>query len=71
MANPILIGGLIVGGGVAAWRLARRHRKTLRAIAERFNPPRRKAPAEPIRLEPDPTTGVYRPVADSERPRAD
>lgn len=62
MANPLLIGGLVVGGTLAAWQLARRHHRRLRTMIERITLPRQDGSGQPVRLEQDPVTGVYRPA---------
>lgn len=68
MANPLLIGGLAVAGAVAAWRLAQHTRRRLRTVVERITLPRNGESDQPIPLEQDAATGIYRPVTSRERP---
>lgn len=63
MPNPLLIGGLLVGGTLAAWRLARRHQRRLRTIVERITLPKEDGHDRPVPLEQDPATGIYRPAS--------
>ena len=66
MANPLLIGGLVIGGTMAAWRLTRNHRRRLRAMLESLAHAEAEAePERPIPLKRDPATGIYRPVDDT------
>lgn len=61
MPHPLIIGGLIVGGAYAAWRLvserSRMRRLMRRLVRETGDPDDR--PAVP--LERDPDSGVFRP----------
>lgn len=70
MANPLLVGGLVVAGALAAWRLARRYRGRLRAVVGSITLPRHAETGRPVPLEQDPATGIYRP-AEHGRPRRD
>ncbi len=70
MANPLIIGGLVIGGAVAAWRIVRRERARLRSIAEKIALAGERRQPAPVRLEKDPETGVYRPAGEQRRPRA-
>jgi hypothetical protein len=69
VANPLLIGGLVIGGAVAAWRLTRHYRRRLRKLAGQIAMPRHAATGRPVPLEQDPATGIYRPSEDSRRGR--
>ncbi len=63
MANPLLIGGLVIGGTLAALRLARDNRDTLRKLVKSIRRDEsRKDPGPPLPLEQDPATGIYRPA---------
>ncbi|WP_436642958.1 hypothetical protein [Microbaculum sp. FT89] len=61
MANPLLIGGLVMGGAVAAWRLMREHGRGRSMFAKLLREPAEREPGEIVHLERDPATGVYRP----------
>lgn len=59
MANPVIIGGLIVGGALAAWRVVREQQRRRRLLERLAREADSKAPV--IALERDPVTGVFRP----------
>jgi hypothetical protein len=62
VANPILIGGLVIGGTLAALRLAHDNRDTLRKLLKAIRSgDGRKDSGPPVPLEQDPATGIYRP----------
>lgn len=69
MPHPLLIGGLVLGGGLALWRIASRERHRLRHMIGRLATQQQGAASDgeevPIPLERDPATGIYRPA---ERP---
>lgn len=61
MTNPILIGGLVVGGAVAAWRIMR-ERGRVRQMVDKLKRDSVTQESEKIvRLERDPDTGVFMP----------
>lgn len=63
MPNPVIIGGLIVGGALAAWRVVR-ERQRRRRLLERLAV-ETEADAPVVALERDPVSGVFRPRRDT------
>ncbi|MEJ8571714.1 hypothetical protein [Microbaculum marinum] len=62
MTNPILIGGLMIGGAFAGWRMMR-ERGRVRRMFEKLSRESAKAPTgDVVRLERDPETGIYGPA---------
>lgn len=61
MSNPILLGGLVVGGAVAAWRIMR-ERGRIRQMVDKLKRESVSQESEKIvQLERDPDTGVFTP----------
>jgi hypothetical protein len=64
MTNPILIGGLMVGGAVTAWRLIRERGRIHRMVDKLQRDAATEDRSKIVRLERDPDTGVYAPRKD-------
>ena len=62
MPNPILIGGLMIGGAVAGWRVMRERGRIRRMFEKLSNDTSNPTPGDVIRLERDPDTGIYGPA---------
>jgi hypothetical protein len=61
MSNPILIGGLMLGGAFAGWRVMRERGRIRRMFEKLARESASSQSGEVIRLERDPETGIYGP----------
>lgn len=61
MANPLIIGGLVMGGAIAAWRLMRERGRIQRMFDKLKRESHISDSPRVIPLERDPRTGVYTP----------
>jgi len=61
MANPILIGGLVIGGAIAAWRILRERGRIRRMVDKLKRDSVAQDTGKVVRLERDPDTGIFSP----------
>jgi hypothetical protein len=61
MPHPLIVGGLVMGGAVAAWRLMRERGRMRGVFRKLMRESADDDPGNVVRLERDPSTGVYAP----------
>jgi|GEM_PF-2356852 len=61
MPHPLIVGGLVMGGAWAAWRMIRERGRMRGVFAKLLRESADRESRNVVRLERDPQTGVYTP----------